>query len=153
MTWFNKLPRLVQIILLLIPGVNWVVEIVVRWSTWLKKGGVLRLVICIIVTIPSGIIVGWLDMIWCLLFKKLCFQQEKNGRPRKFLRGRLAFFVISTARFTPYSHFDCAVYPLQSFRLSDLSLTVISTERSEWRNLFERLALFCNSALFCGYFQ
>lgn len=24
MTWFNKLPRLVQIILLLIPGVNWV---------------------------------------------------------------------------------------------------------------------------------
>lgn len=26
MTWFNKLPRLVQIILLLIPGVNWVVE-------------------------------------------------------------------------------------------------------------------------------
>ena len=33
MTWFNKLPRLVQIILLLIPGVNWAVEIVVRWST------------------------------------------------------------------------------------------------------------------------
>ena len=54
MTWFNKLPRLVQIILLLIPGVNWVVEIVV--------------------TIPSGIIIGWLDCIWCLLFKKLCFQ-------------------------------------------------------------------------------
>lgn len=74
MTWFNKLPRLVQIILLLIPGVNWVVEIIVRWSTWLKKGGVLRLVICIIVTIPTGIIIGWLDMIWCLLFKKLCFQ-------------------------------------------------------------------------------
>lgn len=74
MTWFNRLPRLVQIILLLIPGVNWVVEIFVRWSTWLKKKGLIRLIVCIIVTIPSGIIIGWLDCIWCLLFKKLCFQ-------------------------------------------------------------------------------
>ncbi len=37
MTWFNKLPRLVQIILLLIPGVNWVVEIIVRWRPGSKK--------------------------------------------------------------------------------------------------------------------
>ena len=29
-TWFNKQSRLVQIILLLIPIVNWVVEILVR---------------------------------------------------------------------------------------------------------------------------
>ena len=80
MTWFNKLPRLVQILLLLIPGVNWVVEIIVRWGTFIKKGGVLRLVICIIVTF-LGIVVGWIDMIWCLLFKKLCFQWEKKGAP------------------------------------------------------------------------
>lgn len=73
MTWFNKLPRLVQIILLLIPGVNWVVEIIVRWGTFIKKPGALRLVICLIVTV-LGIVVGWLDLIWCLLFKKLCFQ-------------------------------------------------------------------------------
>ena len=44
MTWFNKQSRLVQLILLLIPGVNWVTEIVVRWTTWLKKGGLLRLI-------------------------------------------------------------------------------------------------------------
>ena len=30
--WFNSLPRLAQLILLLIPGVNWVIEILVRWS-------------------------------------------------------------------------------------------------------------------------
>lgn len=74
MTWFNKQSRLVQIILLLIPGVNWITEIVVRWSTWVKKGGLLRLIICILVTIPSGIIIGWLDLIWILLTKHLFLQ-------------------------------------------------------------------------------
>lgn len=33
--WFNKQSRLVQILLLLIPGVNWVVEILIRWSAFL----------------------------------------------------------------------------------------------------------------------
>lgn len=74
MTWFNKQSRLVQIILLLIPVVNWITEIVVRWSTWLKKGGIVRLVICILVTLPTGIAFGWLDLVWVLLFKKLFLQ-------------------------------------------------------------------------------
>lgn len=73
MTWFNRLPRLVQLLLLLIPGVNWVVEIVVRWGTWLKKRGLIRLVVCLLVTI-FGIVFGWIDLIWCLLFKKLLLQ-------------------------------------------------------------------------------
>lgn len=74
MTWFNKQSRLVQLILLLIPGVNWVVEIFVRWTTYAKKGGLLRLLICILVTIPSGIVFGWIDLVWTLLFKKLFLQ-------------------------------------------------------------------------------
>ncbi len=74
MTWFNRQSRLVQIILLLIPGVNWFTEIIVRWSTWFKKGGLLRLIICILVTIPSGIAFGWLDLVWVILFKRLCLQ-------------------------------------------------------------------------------
>ncbi len=74
MTWFNRQSRLVQIILLLIPVVNWVVEIVVRWSTWLKKGGLIRFIVCILVTLPTGIVFGWLDLIWVLLFKKLFLQ-------------------------------------------------------------------------------
>lgn len=73
MTWFNKQSRLVQILLLLIPGVNWITEIVVRWSTWLKQGGILRLIISIL-TIPCGMIFGWIDLIWVLLFKKLFLQ-------------------------------------------------------------------------------
>ena len=73
MTWFNNQSRLVQLILLLIPGVNWLTELIVRWSTFAKKGGLLRLIICLIVTF-AGVFVGWLDLVWVLLFKKLFLQ-------------------------------------------------------------------------------
>lgn len=73
MTWFNRQSRLVQLILLLIPGVNWITEIIVRWSTFLKKGGFIRLVVSIIVTV-FGLVFGWIDLIWVLLFKKLILQ-------------------------------------------------------------------------------
>lgn len=73
--WFEKQSRLVQILLLLIPVVNWVVEVLVRWSHALntKKYKGIKLVIAILVTLPSGIVIGWLDMLWCLLFKHLIF--------------------------------------------------------------------------------
>lgn len=69
--WFEKQSRLVQILLLLIPPVNWVVEVLVRWSHALNKGTLVKYLIAILVTIPSGLIVGWLDMLWCILFKHL----------------------------------------------------------------------------------
>ncbi len=65
---FEALPKLYQIILLLIPVVNWVTEVLVRWSHALRKGSLIKLIIAILVTIPSGIIIGWLDAIWCVLF-------------------------------------------------------------------------------------
>lgn len=73
MTWFNRQSRLVQLLLLIIPFVNWVTELVVRWSTFLKKGGLLRLVVCILVTF-FGVGFGILDFIWVLLFKRLILQ-------------------------------------------------------------------------------
>lgn len=69
--WFHKQNKVVQVLLLLIPVVNYVTEILVRWSKFIDKGGALRLVICILVTIPSGIIIGWLDAIWTILFNNL----------------------------------------------------------------------------------
>ncbi len=74
MTWFNKQSRLVQLLLLLIPVVNWIVEILVRWSTWAKKGGIIRLIVCLLVTLPTGIAIGWIDLVWVLLFKRLFLQ-------------------------------------------------------------------------------
>ena len=73
MTWFNKQSRLVQLILLLIPGVNWITEILVRWTTFAKKGGIIRFIICILVTF-AGFAFGWLDLVWVLLFKKFFLQ-------------------------------------------------------------------------------
>lgn len=72
--WFHKQSKLVQVLLLIVPFVNYIVEILVRWSSFFKKGGLLRLIVCIIVTIPSGIIIGWLDALWTLLFNKLLFE-------------------------------------------------------------------------------
>ena len=69
--WFEKQTRLVQLILLLIPGVNWVVEILVRWSHALRKKSLFKYIIAILVTIPTGIVFGWLDLVWCLLFKHM----------------------------------------------------------------------------------
>ena len=68
--WFEKQSRLVQILLLLIPGVNWVVEVLVRWSHALSKGTLVKYLLAILVTF-AGLIVGWLDVVWCLLFKHL----------------------------------------------------------------------------------
>ncbi len=69
---FNKLPRLVQLLLLLIPGVNWITEIVVRWSAFLTTKSLLTLIFAIVVTVV-GIVFGWVDLIWVLLFKHLIF--------------------------------------------------------------------------------
>ena len=70
--WFYKQNILVQIILMLIPGVNWVVELCVRWSAWTSRH-TLPTLICAILTIPFGIIFGWVDLVWLLLFRHLLF--------------------------------------------------------------------------------
>jgi len=70
MKWFNGLPRLVQIILLIIPGVNWFVEIVVRVTAVMEKpngGNILGLIFGIFIPV----IFGWVDCLWCLLFHHL----------------------------------------------------------------------------------
>ena len=72
MDTFNRIPRLFQIILLLIPGVNWVVELIVRWSAFGHRPNVIRLIIALVVSI-TGFFIGWLDAIWCLLFHHLIF--------------------------------------------------------------------------------
>ncbi|MBQ7227463.1 MAG: hypothetical protein IJX05_03600 [Clostridia bacterium] len=70
--WFNKQSRLVQIILLLIPVVNWVVEILVRWSAALQNKSLVQTVVAILVTF-LGLAFGWIDLVWILLFKHMIF--------------------------------------------------------------------------------
>ena len=71
-TWFNKQSRIIQIILLLIPVVNWITEILVRWSSFLKTKNPINLIAAIVVTF-FGLFIGWLDIVWCLVFKHMIF--------------------------------------------------------------------------------
>lgn len=75
--WFNKQSRLVQVILLIIPLVNWIVEIIIRWEEFLNKGGILRLLFALLVTIGFGLVLWLIDIIWIILFKHLIFAKGK----------------------------------------------------------------------------
>lgn len=70
--WFYKQSKLIQIVLLLIPVVNWVVELAIRWSAFLSRPRLITLVFAIIATVTVGVF-GWLDLIWLLLFDHLIF--------------------------------------------------------------------------------
>ena len=61
-TWFNKQSRLVQILLLLIPVVNWVVEILVRWSAFFKTKSLVTFIVAFLVTF-LGLVFGWIDLL------------------------------------------------------------------------------------------
>lgn len=69
MSWFNKQSRLVQIILLLIPVINWITEIFVRVTAVIQKPtteNILGVILGIIIPV-----FGWLDLVWVLLFNHL----------------------------------------------------------------------------------
>lgn len=69
---FKSLPRLVQILLLLIPITGWITEILVRGSAFLHGKSMQQVVVLILAIIPvTGWLLGWVDLVWCLLYKKL----------------------------------------------------------------------------------
>lgn len=66
------LPRLIQILLLLIPGVNWITEVIVRVSAALHGKAGKQIVVLILAIIPvTGVLLGWADLFSCLFRKKL----------------------------------------------------------------------------------
>ncbi len=75
MKWFNKQSRLVQLLLLLVPIVNWFTEVIVRWTAFIDKPGIIRLLVALLVTF-IGIVWGWIDLIWVLLFNHLIFAKS-----------------------------------------------------------------------------
>lgn len=70
--WFYKQSFLIQLLLLLIPFVNWVVEIGVRWSAYFQRRSPITLIFAIVVLF-FGQVFGWLDLVWLLLTKHLLF--------------------------------------------------------------------------------
>lgn len=70
---FRKRGRLFRILLLIIPIINWVTEILVRWSRWNRKRGLGSLLMAVLATFPTGIVLGYVDAIWTLLFNRILF--------------------------------------------------------------------------------
>lgn len=67
---FQGLPKIIRFILLLIPGLNWVVEIIIRLSAYMnKKTSIIAVVLAIIP--PTGVILGWVDCFFTLVSNKL----------------------------------------------------------------------------------
>ena len=71
---FMGLDKIVRLILLFVPFVNWITELVIRWSIVLEKKDVTSIVIAVLATIPfTGFFVGWIDFFYTLLKDKLAF--------------------------------------------------------------------------------
>ena len=69
---FFELPRLAQIILLILPFVGWIVELVIRWSAVLEKFTLLNLVAALLYTFFGwGFILQIIDIVWIILYKHL----------------------------------------------------------------------------------
>ena len=66
--WFNKQSTLVKAILLIIPFVNWIVELLIRLSVMLRTKSVVHIVVFILfLVIGWGWFLGLLDLIFCLV--------------------------------------------------------------------------------------
>ena len=75
-TWFHSQSKLVQIILLIIPFVGWIVDLLVRWSAFLKNQSLVNLVMALVVTIFGFTwVLTVIDAIWIALNNKLFLEQ------------------------------------------------------------------------------
>ncbi len=49
-TWFHKQSKVIQIVLLILPLVGWIMDLLVRWSAFLKKSSIVNLVMALVIT-------------------------------------------------------------------------------------------------------
>ena len=70
--WFYKQEKLIKVILLIVPFINWIIELCVRWTEFMKKQETTNLVMAIVATIPfTGVILGYVDLVYVILNDKL----------------------------------------------------------------------------------
>lgn len=67
---FKKLPRLIQLILLIIPGVNWFTELFIRITALLDKTNLKNLV-GLVLGIFIPVFFGWVDALCLVLYNHL----------------------------------------------------------------------------------
>ena len=72
--WLHKQNKIIQIILLIIPPINWVMELLIRFSKFLRKTDDIMLLLVAILCIPFGVVIGWVDAVWVLLNDKFILE-------------------------------------------------------------------------------
>lgn len=75
-TWFHKQSKIVQIVLLIIPFVGWIVDLLVRWSAFLKNQSLVNLVMALVITLLGEFwILTILDAVMIVLNDKLFLEE------------------------------------------------------------------------------
>ena len=75
-TWFHNQSKVVQIVLLILPLVGWIVDLLVRWSAFLKNQSVVNLVMALVITFFGEFwILTILDAIMIALNNKLFLEE------------------------------------------------------------------------------
>ncbi len=71
-TWFHKQSKVIQIVLLILPLIGWIVDLLVRWSAFLKNKSGVNLVMALLITFFGEFwILTILDAIFIALNNKL----------------------------------------------------------------------------------
>lgn len=75
---FMEFSKVVRVIILVIPFVNWIAELAIRWSLFIEnKDDIGKLLIAILTTFGGGFIIGWIDVFWTILHDKLSLLEIK----------------------------------------------------------------------------
>lgn len=76
-TWFHKQDKLIQIILLILPFVGWIVDLLVRWSAYLRKNTTVNLVMALVVTLLGEFwVLTILDAVFIALENRLLLEEK-----------------------------------------------------------------------------
>ena len=74
--WYHKQNKLIQIILLIIPYVGWIIDLLVRWSAFLRNKSGINLIMALVITIFGEFwILTILDAICIALNNKLLLEE------------------------------------------------------------------------------
>ncbi len=75
-TWFHKQSKIIQIVLLILPLIGWIVDLLVRWSAFLRKNTTVNLVMALVITLLGEFwILTILDAVMIALNNKLFLEE------------------------------------------------------------------------------
>lgn len=72
--WLKKSSLLLKVILFGIPFINYITEFVLRLCLLLEKPNLKNVLVFILCLVGGGVILGWIDLAWSILFNKFILE-------------------------------------------------------------------------------